>query len=186
MPKKSHSQKQQQPQDTSSSKMPPSPKPTNVDPAAPSSYANVAHVDTQHTPHSGGGVPPSPPQSTIDDEKERLQQQGYELVGRAIEAYPPGKSYATGIEEAPLTLEHSPYIPGDNEPLLDPGTARATTAASKEAPNGTVDGGWTRKHQDKTVSAFCWRPLVYGFDCCHCYSSRSLSRHFTIPRPRTN
>lgn len=151
MPKKSHSQKQQQPQDTSSSKMPPSPKPTNVDPAAPSSYANVAHVDTQHTPHSGGGVPPSPPQSTIDDEKERLQQQGYELVGRAIEAYPPGKSYATGIEEAPLTLEHSPYIPGDNEPLLDPGTARATTAASKEAPNGTVDGGWTRKHQDKTV-----------------------------------
>lgn len=180
--------------------MPPSPKPTNVDPAAPSSYANVAHVD-QHTPHD---VPPSPPQSTIDDEKERLQQQGYELVGRAIEAYPPGKSYATGIEEAPLTLEHSPYIPGDNEPLLDPGTARATAAASKEAPNGTVDGGWTRKHQDKTVSsvlsssscldlgfAFCLLFACFFFWCwcwcCYSYTrSLSLVTSRYLPRPRTN
>lgn len=108
-------------------------------------YAEVAH---QPSPH---GIP-SPPHSTADDDKERLQQQGYELVGRAIEAYPPGKSYATGIDEAPLTLTRSPYIPGDNDPLVDAGTARATIAASNEAPNGTVEGGWTRRHQHQTVS----------------------------------
>ncbi|OJD36787.1 caleosin domain-containing protein [Diplodia corticola] len=153
MPKKSNSQKQhqQQKEQQSQDKMasPPSPKPTNVDPAAPSSYANVAHLENPPASNTAAhDVPPSPPQSTIEDEKV---QQGYELVGRAIDAYPPGKSYATGIDEAPVTLERTPYIPGDNEPLLDPGTARATIAASREAPNGTVDAGWTRKHQDKTV-----------------------------------
>lgn len=116
----------------------------------PASKVNSEHSYADVAQHSSHGIP-SPPHSTIDDDKERLQQQGHELVGRAIESYPAGKSYATGIDEVPITLERSPYIPGHHDPLLDPGTARATMAASNEAPNGTVEGGWTKNHQDKTV-----------------------------------
>lgn len=146
----------------------------------PASKVNSEHSYADVAQHSSHGIP-SPPHSTIDDDKERLQQQGHELVGRAIESYPAGKSYATGIDEVPITLERSPYIPGDHDPLLDPGTARATMAASKEAPNGTVHGGWTKNHQDKTVSLAADIPTISH----HHFAAPPISAHpLTISSPQ--
>lgn len=86
-----------------------------------------------------------------DDTPHRLQQEGLNLVGRAIDDYPPGKPYSVAIEEAPITYERLPYVPSEGDPLLDPGTVRATSAPSKERPHGSTE--WSKRHQDKTVSA---------------------------------
>lgn len=85
------------------------------------------------------------------DTPHKLQQEGLDLVGRAIDDYPPGKPYSVAIEEAPVTYERLPYVPSEDDPLLDSGTARATSAPSKESPNGSTE--WSKRHHDKTVSA---------------------------------
>ncbi|TID27543.1 Caleosin domain-containing protein [Venturia nashicola] len=55
------------------------------------------------------------------------------------------------IPEAPVTVKRKSYIPGPNDLLTDAGAPRATIAASKESPNGTVEGGWAANHQHQTV-----------------------------------
>lgn len=55
------------------------------------------------------------------------------------------------IKEQPVTEDHKPYVRSGDDPLLDAGTARANIAASKEYPNGTEDGGYTKKYSHQTV-----------------------------------
>ena len=66
---------------------------------------------------------------------------------------PPDKPYKVAIKEFPVTVERKPYVPSEDDPLVDAGTARATIAASKERPNGTTEHGWAAKHQHQTVSS---------------------------------
>lgn len=76
------------------------------------------------------------------------------LVNHAQAAlYPPKKAYAVALEEYPVTLERLPYVPSANDALVDPGTARANVAATREKPDGTTERNWAKEHQHQTVSA---------------------------------
>jgi hypothetical protein len=76
------------------------------------------------------------------------------LVNHAEAAlYPPKKSYAVALEEYPVTLERLPYVPSANDALVDPGTARANIAPTREKPNGTTERNWAKDHQHQTASA---------------------------------
>lgn len=75
------------------------------------------------------------------------------LIGKAIDDYPPEKPYSIAVEDVPVTVERLPHFPKEGDRLLDPGTARATIAATNEAPNGTTEGGWAKKHEHQTVSS---------------------------------
>ena len=68
---------------------------------------------------------------------------------------PYAKSFDIAIKEQPVTEERKPYIRKGDDPLVDAGTARANVAASKECPNGTEDGGYTKNHRNQTV---CHKP----------------------------
>jgi len=77
--------------------------------------------------------------------------------------------FDVAIKEVPVTEQRRPFIPkGDDQKLKDPGkfqkshqilgktdrnlgTARANEAASVEAPNGTQQDNWARRHRDQTV-----------------------------------
>lgn len=61
------------------------------------------------------------------------------------------KDWVTSIAQQPQTLERQLFILGPEDNLSSPGTARATTAPSKEHPNGTTDNGWVDRHQHQTV-----------------------------------
>lgn len=65
---------------------------------------------------------------------------------------PPNKPYKVAIEEYPVTLERLPYVPSDNDTLVDPGTARADYAPSREKPDGTTEHNWAKNHEHQTVS----------------------------------
>lgn len=52
-----------------------------------------------------------------------------------------------------MTLERLPYVPSANDPLIDPGTARANYAPSREKPDGTTEHNWAKNHEHQTVSA---------------------------------
>jgi len=103
------------------------------------SYAEVA---------AQGG--PNGTSNDHEDMPHKLQNEGYEVGGRAIDDYPPGKPYSVAIEEVPVTYERIPYIPREGDPLIDAGTARATRAPSKESPNGSPE--WSKKYEHRTVS----------------------------------
>ena len=60
-------------------------------------------------------------------------------------------SYSVTIDEVPVTSERVPYVPGKDDALIHPGTARANIAPSKESPNGTQEGNWAKEHQHQTV-----------------------------------
>lgn len=91
--------------------------------------------------------------TTATEPPKQMQEREYKLVGETsgVENEPIDKPYYNSISEAPITLERTSYIPGHNEILIDAGTPRATLAASKESPNGTVEGDWAAKHQHQTV-----------------------------------
>ncbi|PMD46498.1 Caleosin-domain-containing protein [Hyaloscypha variabilis F] len=60
--------------------------------------------------------------------------------------------FDVSIKEVPVTEQRRPFIQKvDNQELKDPGTARANEAASVEAPNGTEQNNWTRRHRDQSV-----------------------------------
>jgi hypothetical protein len=59
--------------------------------------------------------------------------------------------FLTSIPQQPQTEQRKPFIPRKDEPLSSPGTARATIAASREAPNGTVENDYAAKHQHQVV-----------------------------------
>lgn len=61
------------------------------------------------------------------------------------------KDWVTSIAQQPQTLERQLFILGPEDNLSSPGTARATTAPSKEHPNGTTDNGWVDRHQHQIV-----------------------------------
>lgn len=61
------------------------------------------------------------------------------------------KPYVTSIPQQPQTIERQPFILRPDDPLTNPGTARATTAPSRERPNGTTDNGWQERHQHQIV-----------------------------------
>lgn len=60
-------------------------------------------------------------------------------------------SFDIAIKEQPVTEERQPYFRSGFDPLGDVGTARANIAASKESPNGTEDGDYSKKHRNQTV-----------------------------------
>ena len=68
-----------------------------------------------------------------------------------MDDYPLEKPYSVAIPEAPVTMSRLPYVPRENDPPIDAGTARATPAPSAENPNGTVGGAWARDHQNRTA-----------------------------------
>jgi peroxygenase len=88
-----------------------------------------------------------------------LQKRGYKLAGETLIGNEPiDKPYCNSISEAPITEQRKSYVPSPNDILIDAGTPRATLAASKESPNGTVEGDWAAKHQHQTVRLY---PILY-------------------------
>ena len=63
------------------------------------------------------------------------------------------KPFKTAIAEQPVTEERMPFLPPPESVLQDAGTARATLAASREKPNGTIEDGYADTHQNQTVHA---------------------------------
>lgn len=61
------------------------------------------------------------------------------------------KPWVTSIPQQPQTVERQPFILRPGDPLTTPGTARATTAPSREMPNGTTENGWAERHQHQIV-----------------------------------
>lgn len=61
------------------------------------------------------------------------------------------KPWLTSIPQQPQTIERQPFILAPDDPLTNPGTARATTAPSRERPNGTTEDGWADRHQHQIV-----------------------------------
>jgi hypothetical protein len=55
------------------------------------------------------------------------------------------------IPQQKRTEERKPFIANKDDALATPGTARATIAASRESPNGTVEDGYAAKHQNQVV-----------------------------------
>lgn len=83
---------------------------------------------------------------------KEMQKRGNNLVGKTnIENEPVDKPYCNSIAEAPITEQRKSFVPSSQDILVDPGTPRATLAASKESPNGTIEGDWAAKHQNQTV-----------------------------------
>lgn len=110
-------------------------------------YAEVAAEPT-----SNGGNNRSDSDTTATETPKYTLKRGYKLVGKTnIENEPIDRPYCNSISEAPITVERKSYVPSPNDILIDAGTPRATLAASKESPNGTVEGDWAAKHQHQTV-----------------------------------
>lgn len=61
------------------------------------------------------------------------------------------QEFKVAIPEVPITEKRKPYNPGNKEQLVNAGTARATIAASREYPKGTIKDDWARKHKHQTV-----------------------------------
>jgi len=61
------------------------------------------------------------------------------------------KPYTTSLKGQPQTVERKPFVPRDDEELIDIGTARANTAATTAQPDGTQERGWAKKHEHETV-----------------------------------
>lgn len=61
------------------------------------------------------------------------------------------KPYVTSIPEQPQTIERQPFVLRPDDPLTNPGTARATVAPSRDRPNGTTEDGWAERHQHQIV-----------------------------------
>jgi len=117
------------------------------------SLPNVATASPNGTKHDDDLKAISPKTSRNDSGQDIPQdtKQKNGVPARAVEHYPPGKSYCTSIDEVPVTSERKPYHPKAKAELQDAGTARATVAASTESPNGTLEGNWAAKHQHQTV-----------------------------------
>jgi hypothetical protein len=110
------------------------------------SYAEVAAQMTN------GVSDHSDSDTTATEIPKDLEKRGYNLARKKnIENDPVNKPFCNSIPEAQVTLERKSYIPQPNDLLTDPGTPRATLAASKESPNGTIEDDWARKHQHQTV-----------------------------------
>ncbi|KAB8290428.1 hypothetical protein EYC80_010860 [Monilinia laxa] len=63
-----------------------------------------------------------------------------------------GRAFKTAIKECPVTEERLPFIEQGKEKVLrDPGTARASEAASVEAPNGTEKDNYAERNKNLTV-----------------------------------
>lgn len=72
-------------------------------------------------------------------------------VERISDQYPAEKPYDVAIKATPVTCERLPYVPHEDDPLVDAGTARVNIAPTREKPNGTTEGWWAERHADKTV-----------------------------------
>jgi hypothetical protein len=57
----------------------------------------------------------------------------------------------SSIPLVPVTVQRKPFRPGPDSKLIDAGTARASIAASEEAPDGTTREGWPEKKTGRTV-----------------------------------
>ncbi|KAI1803451.1 Caleosin-domain-containing protein [Daldinia bambusicola] len=64
----------------------------------------------------------------------------------------PEPPVVTSIPSVGVTVKRKPFLqPEDDQRLPHTGTARANIAATYEKPFGTTEGGWARRHRDKTV-----------------------------------
>jgi hypothetical protein len=63
------------------------------------------------------------------------------------------KKHGVALHTQPITERHKPFVANDKEPLKSNGTARATIAAIRDAPNGTTKDGWAASHQNHTVNS---------------------------------
>ncbi|KAF1982550.1 Caleosin-domain-containing protein [Aulographum hederae CBS 113979] len=61
------------------------------------------------------------------------------------------KPYKTALPNVPVTVERRPFVPQEDEKLVDAGTARVNIAATKEEPNGTHENNWAERHENQTV-----------------------------------
>ena len=68
------------------------------------------------------------------------------------------KPFKKAIAEQPVTKERIPFLPPPESVLQNAGTARATLAASREKPNGTIDNGYADTHQNQTVGPLAFEP----------------------------
>jgi peroxygenase len=71
--------------------------------------------------------------------------------GERTNDHPLGKPYTVALSTVPVTVERLPYIPSENDSLIDPGTARASIAASISHPHGTTQANWSKTHRTQTV-----------------------------------
>lgn len=74
-------------------------------------------------------------------------------LAKGVGNYPAEKPYQSVLSGAPVTVERQLYYPKEGDRLLDPGTARANLAVSLEAPEGTTQDDWAKKHAHETVRA---------------------------------
>ena len=80
-----------------------------------------------------------------------LNNKGSSALGHTISTTAPQEPLKTTIIEQPITQLRKPYVPQDGDHLIKAGVARATIAASKESPEGTVEGNYAKDHQHQTV-----------------------------------
>ncbi|KAK6442511.1 hypothetical protein LTR95_001251 [Oleoguttula sp. CCFEE 5521] len=91
-------------------------------------------------------------QSYDDLRKDSIHRSMSVMLGdKGIDQYPPNKPYSVCISKVPLTARRLPYIPEPDDPLQDPGTARANLAVSNEAPDGTMQDYWAANHATRTT-----------------------------------
>ncbi|KAI9791618.1 MAG: hypothetical protein M1816_003704 [Peltula sp. TS41687] len=69
----------------------------------------------------------------------------------SYEYRPEGKPYAIALKQYPATVHRQLYTPDANDTLLDPGTARANIAPTRERPEGTTERNWKEEHRNETV-----------------------------------
>ena len=81
-----------------------------------------------------------------EDDKE-----AYNLIRRTVDDYLLKKPCNVAVPEAPRAISRLPYVPRENDPLIDAGTARATPAPNTKNPNGTEGGAWARDRQNRTA-----------------------------------
>lgn len=81
------------------------------------------------------------------------QSLSYSNAYHRTDDYPADKPYTSVNNEVPVTKVRLPYVPSDEDRqkgFLDPGTARANVAISRDTPNGT-EGKWREKYGHLTV-----------------------------------
>lgn len=100
---------------------------------------------------------------TKKDTHQMIDNHTRELLGAAIDDFPPEKPYSICTDAVRVTVERLPYYPKPGDRLLDPGTARATLAPTNESPHGTTEGDWARKHQHQTVRVSLTNSKAMGF-----------------------
>ena len=80
------------------------------------------------------------------DETQHNESQVVKLINGSTQV-----PFKIAIKEQAVTEQRPPYVPQHGDRLVEPGTARANLAPSKESPYGTTEDDYAKRHQDQTV-----------------------------------